>query len=908
MASYYTYGAIPDPNDVFYSEEPSGLGSFYEPVGGGYESIPAGEESAPLSPLAPASAPASSVPPSAGPPGTYWEPKYKGGTWLKIPATAAEWDALKARIGFTPSIARPAAPAPSDAKTESIQPTGEGEALATPAGGLSGSSADNFAALSSLLSGMPSQINLGAGPTGMPITGISPSNLVFGGTGGRDLDPTRGEATLASLIEMGIDPEVAKQFSENLLGQQARGKELSAQLVEQAKAQYSPEEYARMEEAVRPLAEAQAKSRAEQEAKYQAELPDRRALSSLLKENKFDEAWQYARANNVTDLLTDPANFKDLRGPLTQSEAAAFLNATPSDLRGKDFVFDPKSGLDYATSQWQGSTGFVSPLASFSAKPDDTFKKVVNFGVDLMLAAAGIPPIPAAIAKATYTLAETGGDVQAALKAGAAAAVGAKVGQALKVPSGFDELTGVTATGPVGSAAAARAATQAATQGAASGLAGGALQEFVVQAAKAAAPGLAETVVRTVASNALSQAAAPSTAARPAEAVTSETTARTTEPSGLEEVVVTGRRAFQPSLQQALASTAASAATQDILSDRQIQEAQEADQRAQEEEAKKEEESALQTFKIETGRLPRLGVADVIPAFSQQLINSGYRPPRFAETPLDQIPEVKVTARKIEPGKLTIGDVTGALTSAALTQGFRQPNVDPLTGQVRGPSKIETELDKIQTALATGAAIPGTSSAIKDLIKKYGSLKNVLRVLGALGAAGARQPTGGGGAFGMPSLGGALPKYDLKRVALSPDIDYYTYGTRPEAKFFEYDQQLVSPEQPDLPGGRVRPEDEPVFAEGGLTGYARGGSKSARYVDGPGSGRDDKIPALLSDGEYVIDAETLALLGDGSTKEGARRMDRFRANIRKHKGRALSRGRISPNAKSPDKYMGGGLT
>ena len=51
-----------------------------------------------------------------------------------------------------------------------------------------------------------------------------------------------------------------------------------------------------------------------------------------------------------------------------------------------------------------------------------------------------------------------------------------------------------------------------------------------------------------------------------------------------------------------------------------------------------------------------------------------------------------------------------------------------------------------------------------------------------------------------------------------------------------------------------------------------------------------------------------ALLGDGSTKEGARRMDQFRANIRQHKGRALSRGRISPNAKSPSKYMGGGLT
>ena len=108
--------------------------------------------------------------------------------------------------------------------------------------------------------------------------------------------------------------------------------------------------------------------------------------------------------------------------------------------------------------------------------------------------------------------------------------------------------------------------------------------------------------------------------------------------------------------------------------------------------------------------------------------------------------------------------------------------------------------------------------------------------------------------------------------------------------------------------GVVNPKDQPVFRSGGLTGYAKGGDSSPQYVDGPGSGRDDKIPALLSDGEYVIDAETLALLGDGSTKEGARRMDDFRAKIRKHKGRALSRGRISPDAKSPEKYMGGGLT
>jgi hypothetical protein len=243
---------------------------------------------------------------------------------------------------------------------------------------------------------------------------------------------------------------------------------------------------------------------------------------------------------------------------------------------------------------------------------------------------------------------------------------------------------------------------------------------------------------------------------------------------------------------------------------------------------------------------------------------------------------------------------------------------------------------------------PEEDNPLKDLLDKYGTLENFLKLLAALGSAGAGSkkpvtaptaPTGG--------LGGALPKYTYTRKQLSPDIDYYTYGTRPEAKFFEDTVQLEKPVQPPLSEPESPPANPPgntedivmgtqaiipaikdgvegyytdstmkVFvpnkstgkAKGGLTGYAKGGSKSSRYVDGPGSGREDKIPALLSDGEYVIDAETLALLGDGSTKEGARRMDQFRANIRKHKGRALSRGRISPNAKSPSKYMGGGLT
>jgi len=97
-----------------------------------------------------------------------------------------------------------------------------------------------------------------------------------------------------------------------------------------------------------------------------------------------------------------------------------------------------------------------------------------------------------------------------------------------------------------------------------------------------------------------------------------------------------------------------------------------------------------------------------------------------------------------------------------------------------------------------------------------------------------------------------------------------------------------------------------AMAVGGM--YAMGGGPMnavARLVRGGGSGRDDTINARLSDGEYVMDAETVAMLGDGSTDEGARRLDTMRSQLRKHKGKTMARGKFSPNAKSPLAYLKG---
>jgi len=73
-------------------------------------------------------------------------------------------------------------------------------------------------------------------------------------------------------------------------------------------------------------------------------------------------------------------------------------------------------------------------------------------------------------------------------------------------------------------------------------------------------------------------------------------------------------------------------------------------------------------------------------------------------------------------------------------------------------------------------------------------------------------------------------------------------------------------------------------------------------VNGAGDGQSDDIPAWLADGEYVMDAELVSMLGNGSNKAGAKVLDKFREEIRAHK-RSAPLGKIPPKAKSPLNYI-----
>ena len=100
-----------------------------------------------------------------------------------------------------------------------------------------------------------------------------------------------------------------------------------------------------------------------------------------------------------------------------------------------------------------------------------------------------------------------------------------------------------------------------------------------------------------------------------------------------------------------------------------------------------------------------------------------------------------------------------------------------------------------------------------------------------------------------------------------------------------------------------------ITPQGGVSslgGYARGGMP--RLLDGPGDGMSDNIPATindrqparLADGEFVIPADVVSHLGNGSTKAGSKRLHLMMDQVRQARtGNPKQGKRINPNKFMP---------
>jgi hypothetical protein len=271
---------------------------------------------------------------------------------------------------------------------------------------------------------------------------------------------------------------------------------------------------------------------------------------------------------------------------------------------------------------------------------------------------------------------------------------------------------------------------------------------------------------------------------------------------------------------------------------------------------------------------------------------------------------IKVTGQR--PGAVTGGLNLGALTTAV-------PAVSPNDIVVDATKRI-TPSPGFTLSPDTVADVNQKSEAERkaEEERKRLGVEEYLRLaalaaglIGGGGGGSGSSGTYGGSGTGrlnpifsakLPSAGG-LGSIGMNRTARPMgNVDWLTYGTRPELSFFDYAARSnpapITTPVPGNPAGPIMAERDPMrFAKGGRSEFA---------INGAGTGRSDDIPAVLSDGEYVIDAETVALLGDGSNKAGAKKLDELRIKVRKHKGRKLAKGRFSANAKRPEAYLSGG--
>jgi len=282
-------------------------------------------------------------------------------------------------------------------------------------------------------------------------------------------------------------------------------------------------------------------------------------------------------------------------------------------------------------------------------------------------------------------------------------------------------------------------------------------------------------------------------------------------------------------------------------------------------------------------------------------------------------------------GSGLVGGASGALTGEGFEKGALQGVAGGALGQFAGgtgsPTSFEKGVSSFGNALTAGydpktAALVGVASGITNSFQKPSDSV----VEGLKTDASTSKPTSLGLNLGDKVIGGlslinALQKPpDVEQAIKKLSPEQQEYFNRPSVswdwkkmqadanaanqsldQFIAYNLPRITGYASNTPGaqqGAYNMNPAPV-------NKARGGALSAvaRFAQGAGSGRADTIDAKLSDGEYVIDAETVAMLGDGSNKEGAKLLDAMRKNIRSHKGKALAKGKFSPNAKSPLAYL-----
>jgi hypothetical protein len=162
------------------------------------------------------------------------------------------------------------------------------------------------------------------------------------------------------------------------------------------------------------------------------------------------------------------------------------------------------------------------------------------------------------------------------------------------------------------------------------------------------------------------------------------------------------------------------------------------------------------------------------------------------------------------------------------------------------------------------------------------------------------EPRGDGQGFGYAAGG---PMRMGQGIARDTDEDTASLGAYDAAKkrMAKLNKKSNMPKNYESKMPQVRGLGELAMAQGGsIGGYSDGG----RMLRGPGDGMSDSIPAVigkkqparLADGEFVVPADVVSHIGNGSTDAGAKKLYAMMDKVRKARTGKKSQGKqINPN-------------
>ena len=218
-------------------------------------------------------------------------------------------------------------------------------------------------------------------------------------------------------------------------------------------------------------------------------------------------------------------------------------------------------------------------------------------------------------------------------------------------------------------------------------------------------------------------------------------------------------------------------------------------------------------------------------------------------------------------GGLTQGLQSGFASRKAggsFTEGFADSIKNPFMGILPStPQPGSDEFEKVfkkysdeRFGLSPAEALKRTEAEIKPGLMDYAPAAGIaLAGVGALGGFDTPDQT-------MPDPYGGVTSTDL--VKNNPELYRVLFGGLRPPRKTRMEDTVVPTQDPFLFEKYLDPK---LAAKGGEMFPRKTGA-----INGPGTETSDDVPAMLSDGEFVMTARAVRGLGDGSRKQGIKKM------------------------------------